>query len=161
MCCKWPNITRSHPDDESKFIHTLLVFFINDLPNISDNFTSLLSADETTLNFKCASIEECNILCNAEIDKFYKWTAPNKLSVNFGKKKSYCFIHTYRTLNFNDLKIELNNNLLENTDAGMFMGVIIDSKLKYESHIGYIAKKISESIGVLFTLSTLKVAPKV
>ena len=38
-----------------------------------------------------------------------------------------------------------------------YLGVIIDSKLKYDKHIDYISGKISKSIGVLFKLSKMKI----
>ena len=47
----------------------LFLFFINDLPNISRNFTALLFADDTTLSFKCSSVQDCNVGCNSEIEK--------------------------------------------------------------------------------------------
>ena len=133
------------------------LFFINDLPNISPNFTSFLFADDTTLNFRCSSISECNEVCNREMDKFFQWTAANKLSINFGINKSYCIIHTYRNLNLSELNIEINNHVLENVQQGMYLGVVIDSKLKYEDHIEYIAKKVSKSIGIIYKLSTLNI----
>ena len=44
----------------------LFLFFINDLPNISNNVVSILFADDTTLSFRGSSITETNYLCSNE-----------------------------------------------------------------------------------------------
>ena len=74
----------------------LFLFFINDLPNISSDFTPVLYADDTTLSFICKTIPEASSLCNRELQKFYNWTVANKLSINFGADKTYFMIHTMR-----------------------------------------------------------------
>ena len=136
----------------------LFLFFINDLPNISNAFTSILFADDTTLSFNCSSIEQSNELCNTELNKFFLWALSNKLSINFGQHKSYFIVHTYRrTLNTDDLHISLNGNILQNMDEGLFLGVTIDNKLKYQTHINNICAKIAKSIGIIYNLKKLKV----
>ena len=94
---------------------------------------------------------------NQELDKLFKWATANKLSINFGKNKTYYIVHTFRNLDLNDLVIEMDGNTLENSNEGMFLGVIIDRTLSYRSHIDHISSKISKSIGILFKLSNLKV----
>ena len=101
------------------------------------------------------------MLCNIELQKFFDWTAANKLSINFGRDKTYYILHTFRNLDASDLNIKINNNTLENLEEAMFLGVFIDSKLKYRSHIDYIANKISKSIGIIFNLKKLKMPFKV
>ena len=66
----------------------------------------------------------------------------NKMSINFGRDKTYFILHTYRNLNASDLNIQINDNNLENLDEAPFLGVVIDSKLKFSPHIEYVAKKI-------------------
>ena len=135
----------------------LFLFFINDLPKISTNFVPVLFADDLTISFTCSSISEANLICNQELDKLFKWATANKLSINFGKNKTYYIVHTFRNLDLNDLVIEMDGNTLENSNEGMFLGVIIDRTLSYRSHIDHISSKISKSIGILFKLSNLKV----
>ena len=96
-------------------------------------------------------------MCNTELEKFFSWTAANKLSINFGRDKTYYILHTFnRNLDTNDLNININNHILESFEHEKFLGVIIDSKLKYHHHIDHIAKKISKSIGIIYKLSKLK-----
>jgi len=107
----------------------LFVYFINDLPNISNYFVPVLFADDLTLSFTCSDISEANIICNRELNKLFKWATANKLSINFGKNKTYYIVHTLRNFNCDDLVINMNGHLLENLDEALFLGVIIDKNL--------------------------------
>ena len=134
----------------------LFLFFINDLTNISFNFVAILFADDSTLHFKCKNSEEANILCNTELQLFFSWASANKLTINFGRDKTYYMLHSFRALNMSELNISMNNNLLQNFDEASFLGVVIDKKLNYQSHIDHIANKVSKSIGILHKLRGLK-----
>ena len=91
-----------------------------------------------------------------ELQKFFSWTTANKLSINFGKDKTYFILHSYKKRNLDDLSIQINGNILENLEKGLFLGVMIDKKLKYDSHVDYIASKIAKSIGIIYHLKSLK-----
>ena len=134
----------------------LFLFFINDLPNISNNSVPVLFADDLTLSFNCSNINEANLICNQTLEELFKWTNANKLSINFGRNKTYYIVHTFRNINQNDLVLQINGNILENLDEAPFLGVTIDKKLTYRSHIDNISSKISKSVGVLYKLSSLK-----
>ena len=56
----------------------LFLVYINDLPNISENFKTILYADDSTLTFRGDSIASLNTVCNRELAKFYDWTISNK-----------------------------------------------------------------------------------
>ena len=98
----------------------------------------------------------CNIICNQTLEELFKWTTANKLSINFGRNKTYYIVHTFRNINHNDLVIQINGNTLDNLDEALFLGVTIDKKLTFRSHIDNISSKISKSVGVLYKLSNLK-----
>ena len=149
------HITKSVPQG-SVLGSLLFLFAINDLPNVSNIFTSILYADDLALSLTCKSINECNQLCNSELKKIFEWSASNKLSINFGHDKSYYMLHSYRNLDLNSFNICINNNCLEYSTQAKYLGVILDPHLKYKYHIEHIAKKNSKSIGILFKLKKLK-----
>ena len=134
----------------------LFLFFINDLPNISNIFTPVLYADDTTLSIKTNSIPQATSLGNRELEKFYNWAVANKLSINFDIDKTYFMIHTFRNFDLSELSLNIGNYTLPNCDNSKFLGVIVDNKLKFKNHIDYISKKISKSIGIIYKLSKLK-----
>ena len=148
-------ITKSVPQG-SVLGSLLFLFAINDLPNVSNIFTSILYADDLALSLTCKTINECNQLCNGELKKIFEWSVSNKLSINYGHDKSYYMLHSFRNLDTSSFNISINNNFLENLTKAKYLGVILDPHLKYKHHIEYIAEKISKSIGILFKLKKLK-----
>ena len=133
------------------------LLFINDLPNISNVFNTVLFADDTTISFKCNSVEQFNSVSNVEMHNFFKWASANKLIINLSK--TYYIIHSFRNFSDVNFNLEINNQTVEQVNQGLFLGTYIDDKLKFKAHIDHISSKISKSIGILFKLSKLK-APK-
>ena len=111
--------------------------FINDLPNVSEKFKSIISADDTVITFETMTQDELNIFNNYELSKFYSWTLANRLTINFGKNKTYYILHIATSANINTdyFQIVINNNTIESVNQGEFLGVIIDNKLKSQVHV--------------------------
>ena len=100
-------------------------------------------------------------MCNTELAKFHDWSVANKLCVSPEPSKTYFIIHSYRNFENEIIDIKMNNVCLGRVDEGKFLGITIDSKLKYKSHINDICNKISKSIGVMYKLSKLRIKTKV
>ena len=139
----------------------LFLLFITDLPNVSGIFKSILFADDLALSFTCNNANECNILCNRELNLLSEWSASNKLSINYGRTKSYYMINTYCNVEHDAFEININDVKLENVPQAKYLGVVLDPKLKFDKHIDCIAGKISKSIGILFKLKKLKIPTQI
>ena len=131
----------------------LFLLFINDLPNISDFFKTILFADDTTLSFNHTNPTLAQETLNSELDKFYSWTLSNKLSLNLDK--TFFMVHSFTNFNFNDLIIKIQGNSIRHESEGNFLGMTLDSQMKFNTHITQIASKISKSVGVLFKIKDL------
>ena len=59
----------------------LFLVYINDLPTISSNFSSILFADDTTLTFKNRNLFELETQCNNNLALFYQWCSSNRLTI--------------------------------------------------------------------------------
>ena len=125
----------------------LFLIYINDLPNVSKEFNTILFADDTTLSFKSNDLNSLIRHCNVELSKFFKWSCANKLSVN--TDKTYFNLISNLTALPYVPEIKLNNQILKRQNIITFLGVKIDEKLKFNSHITYVSSKISRSIGIL------------
>ena len=108
----------------------LFLLYVSEIPNISNNSHPILFADDTTLTFTARDIPDLTSLCNSELSIFLAWASANKLTINFGRDKTYYMLHSFRALNMSELNISMNNNLLQNLDEASFLGVVIDKKLK-------------------------------
>ena len=127
----------------------LFLLFINDLPNISDNFKAILFADDTTLNFT-GEPDDINQFCLADLHKFYTWTLANRLSLN--TEKTFFISHNFKNINSSSFSLTLNGQELCGEESGEFLGVHIDKTLKFNLHIDKISNKISKSVGIIFKL---------
>ena len=134
----------------------LCLFMLNDIPNISNKFRTILYADDTTLSFCFNNLTEAIATCNIELAKFHDWSVANKLSISPEPNKTYFILHTYRKFDGEIIDIKMNNVSLGRYEEGKFLGVTIDSKLKYKTHINTICNKISKSIGIMRKLNALK-----
>ena len=96
------------------------LFFINDLPNISDFFTTVLFADDTTISFKCDSPENFNSISNVEMHKFFLWASANKLSINLSK--AFYMIRSFRTFDDANFNLLINNQRIEKFNQAFISG---------------------------------------
>ena len=48
-----------------------------------------------------------------------------------------------------EISLKVNNNVITETSESKFLGVIVDNKLSWASHIKYISNKISKSLSII------------
>ena len=60
----------------------LFVLYIDDLPNISNLFKSVLFANETNLIFSDRSIHDLKTILQCNVNKLFVWLNINKFSLN-------------------------------------------------------------------------------
>lgn len=129
----------------------LFLICINDLPNISESFKSVIFADDTTLVFKNSNLSILENICNNELEKFYQWTLSNRLSINVDKT-FFNIVTNNHIPTESPIAINLCNQILARKSVITFLGIIFDEKLKFTDHIAHISNKIAKSIGILSML---------
>ena len=127
----------------------LFLLFINDLPRLSQNFQTILFADDTTISTSGHDFNELVSRTNCGLEIISNWTKTNRLSLNTAKTElmiiSNRFVDEEATLNFQ-------GNIIHPTDSCKFLGVCMDNKLNFKNHIGYIMGKISRHTGILYKI---------
>ena len=126
----------------------LFILYINDLPNISDTFKSVLFADDTTLIFSNTSILELKNNIQFNINKLYDWLNVNKLSLNISKTNVLLFNIRNKNRNIN-MDLNINNIKVKQVSEIKFLGVIIDCKLNWKLQLNYVSSKLSRTIAIL------------
>ena len=130
----------------------LFLIFINDISKSSDFFKYILYADDSTLS-TCINENEIDSFTNSinkELNNVHLWLCANKIVINEDKTKYMIFSYS-KTPTLSEIKI--GNNIIPITPVTKFLGVHIDSNLKFDSHMNIISKKLSKSIGLLYKLN--------
>ena len=125
----------------------LFLIYINDFPNASKLFNFLMYADDTSLFCCLEDIQSSHkeYTLNQELQRVYKWLLANKLKLNIAKTKYLIFSKR----NINPIYLIINDNLIEHVDQFNFLGLHLNSRLTWNTHVEEISKKISRTIGVL------------
>ena len=124
----------------------LFLIFINDLPSSTVNFTTTLFADDTTLSIANNDYNDLVPILNRELSNVQEWIGKNRVTVNV--EKTELMIISNKNTNHNNNQIIFNDEYLKFTDCSMFLGLKLDSKLKFAGHISHICGKIAKNIGI-------------
>ena len=137
----------------------LFIIYVNDLPQCSNKFDFIMYADDTTLSSTIDSFCDINSnasadsLINAEIDKVIEWLKINKVSLNKNKSKYMTFHMPKKQIQHLTLKIDGIN--IEKVEEFNFLGLTMDTNLKWKKHTDKISNKCSKITGVLNRLKLL------
>jgi Reverse transcriptase (RNA-dependent DNA polymerase) len=123
----------------------LFIIFINDIPSCFRTMKSLLYADDLKVFFPVCKAEDITN-AQSELDSLSRWCSVNRLSLNLGKCKALRFSRSFAPEQPNYM---LSGHLLENVDKICDLGVILDTKLNFISHIDCIINKASRMLGYI------------
>ena len=126
----------------------LFLIYINDIVNSSNVFKFILFADDTSLYYSCKNLQNIENIMNQELDKISAWLSANRLSLNVGKSKLLYFTNNDRTL-LPDIHIKINDQILTEVSSAKYLGVYIDNKLQWNSHINNIKLRLSKGVSIL------------
>ena len=129
----------------------LFLFYINDLSYVSNELSTVLFADDTTLYASGKNFSDVNRIVNMEFIKIKNWTYANRLSLNLDKTIVMSF-----TLNKNvpNPEIFFEGNSFAVTNQTKFLGIIIDDQLKFSNHLQIVSLKLSKNVGIIYRLKT-------
>lgn len=120
--------------------------YIKDICKVTTLFHFILFADDT--NIFCSGKDLNHLLDTVEkgLKTLKRWFDLNKLSLNTNKTNFIIFSN--RKID-QSVKITIDNVQLEQVHDVKFLGVIIDHKLCWQSHVAHVKSKIYKSLGIL------------
>ena len=137
----------------------LFLIYINDIINSGTLGKFILFADDTNIFVVGDSEKEVYEKANIVLDEVNRYMCSNQLHINISKS---CYIHfkpnfaneermTCARLRPIDTiySLKLNGQKLKQVDNVKFLGVIIDEKLSWDSHITYLETKLKLSIVII------------
>ena len=128
----------------------LFLIYVNEIPCISNLFSTCMFADDTSLLFSGKFSDNLVRTCNEGLDLFTDWCCANRLSVNVDKTKYILFSNFSKPVDMQNLII--NGTPIDQTHTIRFLGIQLDSDLKFSSHLTNISNKISKTSAVIFKI---------
>lgn len=134
----------------------LFLIYMNDFPKASSHFDFILYADDTTLftslnksDILSQSIanEKCMVI-NKELNSINDWLCLNKLLINVQKSK-YTLFSKNCNQNSANLKLKIDENEILHVDTFSFLGITLDKRMSFKTHVMKVWSKISKIIGIL------------
>lgn len=129
----------------------LFLLYINDLCNVS-MLKSILFADDTNFFSSGKNITELINTFEDELVKIDIWFQINKLSLNVSKTNFMIFS---RKKIPEDISLSINGTSITRVYKTKFLGVFIDCRLNWKSHIDYVNTKLSKCISVIYKVNNL------
>ena len=127
----------------------LFLLYINDIPKVSNLLDIILFADDTSVSFSSDDPQTAVDTINTELGKLHEWFNANRLSLNV-KKTKFMFIEP-NSKNRTTVHpcINISNTEIGRVKQFKFLGIILNEKLNWKTHIELIRKKIARNTGVI------------
>lgn len=136
----------------------LFVLFVNDLPMHIKNARCTMYADDTIIYVNGDKVSEANDLICDTLATVNEWYIANKLVLNVNKCNAMLISPNNVDLD-NDFEVILNGRAISNVHFTKYLGVIVDSQLKFHCNINELVKKLSQKIAWLGRLRHIVTAP--
>ena len=158
--CKWVNlnqriktITKGVPQG-SILGPLLFCLYINDIANFVD-IEVVLFADDAAFIVSGATLQQMYAKIRKLFTDLASYLMSNKLVSNLGKSKLMFFSSKPKT-DLNDLSF--GGQIIEWVNEFKYLGLVLNNRMTYSSHIDRICTKVSQYIGVFYNLT--KILPK-
>lgn len=126
----------------------LFIIYTNDLPNALRFTRCVLFADDTTVYYSSRNLEHVIQNISADLKNLTEWFKANKLSLNITKTNYMLFTKNDKDYKRN-MNLRLSNEDITRVNSTKFLGMIIDDKLNWQSHIEHTKNKISSGLYAL------------
>lgn len=126
----------------------LFLLYINDLPNCLSQTEAFLYADDTTLLASDRSLTLLTAKLNTDLHNILAWCHLNSPKINPTKTSFMLFHSSHKTPEFLPTVI-LDSHVISAVDECSFLGVTLDSHLKFTKHIAHLKRKLAPGIRIL------------
>ena len=155
----------SYTASDQKFIETgvpqdsilgplLFLIYMNDIPNVSDEFKFLLFADDTglfsTIEYSIPThLSNVNETLNHELAEVCDWLTLNKLSLNVKKTKFIVFHPYQKDISGMVPQLTISSTKLEHVVEFKNLGVVFDEHMSWKPHTSILSNRLSKYAGIL------------
>ena len=125
----------------------LFLIYINDLPSVFKVLSFYVFADDTNIFYSSNDLFTLQKVTNRELKKVKKWLDANRLPLNTDKTNFVPF-HSPQKKVAEKIIIKFMKRKIQRKISVKFLGVLLDSNLRWKSHITELSKKLSRTIGI-------------
>ena len=123
----------------------LFLLYIDDIYQSISHSSVLMFADDIALYKEIVSSSDQDML-QADLSKVFEWSRKWQLNLNPSKCETICISYKRSPP---PASYRLNNHLLSTKSVVRYLGVFINSHLKWSDHIKYTAAKANRSLNIL------------
>ena len=127
----------------------LFIIYINDMKRVLRFCDINLFADDTVLFIAAKHPLDVVALLNQDLHYLANWLKFKQLKLNISKTKYLIISSANSRL---DVNIEIDGETIDRVNEIKYLGVIIDDRLTFKSHIDNVIKKMARKYGVLCRL---------
>ena len=121
----------------------LFCVFVNDLLSVLAKCKMMLYADNTIVYFGDRSKDKVEEILTNEFDMVATWVQQNGLSMNLEKTQCTCLARRRKSWEANQLNVMVKSEMVK------YIGVYVDSGLKWDKHISYVRQKCNNILSFL------------
>jgi len=129
----------------------LFLLYVNDISNASTVGHIKLFADDTNVFIFGKCLEDIYNKANSVVSELNDWFVANKLSLSI-EKSCYSVFNCRGTPSQSSSVIKLHDTLLSEVTACKYLGVMIDSDLKWQIHIDQLYSKLLRFTSIFYQL---------
>ena len=124
----------------------IFLIFVNDLNFHLEFCSSILFVDDTTLYKSHRNLDFLKWCIEEDLKIVSDWLRANKLTLNLGKTVYIIFPKNNKEIHY---LIKMDDQPLKQVKSTKFLGMWIDSKLKWETHFNKLCVKLKHSTGLI------------
>ena len=126
----------------------LFLLYVNDFHNMLRDVSAIQFADDTSIFSTNSSLSDAISKIQFELSNITEWLNNNELSLNILKTK-YMIMSTQKLLKQDYIPIKIDGKDIDCVTEIQFLGVILDSRMTFKSHVYQIASKLSKGVGIM------------
>lgn len=123
------------------------LLYVHSIKFIGLKANYFMFADDTVLVYTSENSQLLEDTVNEDLKLYYDWLCYNKLSINI--EKTVYMTVTQKGKKANQHTIKINNTALKKVNEYKYLGLLITSKLSWETHIESVIQKIVPFIGAV------------
>ena len=130
----------------------LFLIYINDLRFCLKKSKANHFADDTCITYTSKNKKDLEVTINNDLASVSDWLKANRLSLNVSKTKLLIFHSKKKRIDQNEITVKLDGTTLTPTDYTIYLGMLIDENLSWDTHINKLCSKLARINGIISKL---------